>query len=154
MRVARHAFVAAATAWAAALPLAAYGAAAPAARAPWYPLVFAVYALGSAICHQQPERSLEMWGSQLPVCARCLGVYTGGAVAGLLGFTAAGRLTPRRYRSVLLIALIPTSVTLVYEWLTGVMPANWLRAVTGATLGAAVAAVVVSALASHDGERT
>jgi len=39
----------------------------------------------------------------------------------------------------------PTALTLVYEWTTGVTPANWIRAISGAVLGGAVALVVIRA---------
>jgi len=35
------------------------------------------YFLFRLICHQKPERSYFIWGYQLPVCVRCLGIYTG-----------------------------------------------------------------------------
>src|SRR5687768_14239891 len=49
-----------------------------------------MYAGGSVICHQRPERSFHLAGAQLPVCARCMGLYVGGAVGALLWVTAAG----------------------------------------------------------------
>ena len=42
-------------------------------------------------------------------------------------------------RRLLLAALAPTAITLAYEWTTGITPANWIRALAGAPLGAAVA---------------
>ncbi len=39
--------------------------------------------LGGGVCHQLPERSLQLWGTTLPLCARCSGSYLG-AVIGLL----------------------------------------------------------------------
>ena len=35
------------------------------------------------VCHQQPERSFVLFGGNVAVCARCLGIYLGAAV-GLL----------------------------------------------------------------------
>ena len=40
------------------------------------------YAAGSIVCHQIPERSFHIAGVQLPVCARCTGLYAG-ALAGV-----------------------------------------------------------------------
>ena len=37
----------------------------------------AVYGVGSFICHQLPDRSFHLAGFQLPVCARCMGIYAG-----------------------------------------------------------------------------
>ena len=40
------------------------------------------------------------------------------------------------------LAVAPTAATLVYEWTTGVMPANWVRAAAGVCLGAVCAALI------------
>jgi uncharacterized membrane protein len=37
----------------------------------------------AAVCHQLPERSFSLFGQQVAVCHRCLGLYAGGLV-GLL----------------------------------------------------------------------
>ena len=39
------------------------------------------------------------------------------------------------------------AATLVFEWLTGVMPSNGIRAATGVTLGAAIGWMLVTVLA-------
>jgi hypothetical protein len=41
-------------------------------------------------------------------------------------------------RRLLIAALFPTALTLAYEWTTGAMPANSIRALAGMPLGAAV----------------
>ena len=48
------------------------------------PMAGIVYALGSRICHQRPERSFHLFAAQLPVCARCVGIYAGAAIGSLL----------------------------------------------------------------------
>ena len=35
------------------------------------------------VCHQRPERSFHVAGVQLPVCARCTGLYVSGAAGAL-----------------------------------------------------------------------
>jgi len=47
-----------------------------------------VYATGSFVCHQRPERSFSLGGRQMPVCARCAGLYAA-AAAFAFGFGAA-----------------------------------------------------------------
>src|SRR4051812_18010349 len=60
----------------------------------------AVYAVGAVICHQRPERSFEIWHSQMPVCARCTGIYLGAALVAVLLLAAPPRqpLSPRQAR--------------------------------------------------------
>ena len=102
------------------------------------------YLVGSAICHQRPERSFRLWGVQMPVCARCAGLYLGAAVGVVL--VGAGRVGPDATRAVtpalrwmMLVAAVPTAATLVAETL-GWLPSatGWLRAVAAVPLGAAV----------------
>src|SRR5437867_4475043 len=69
--------------WAIALPSAAIAAASHPHKAT-YAFALAVYGIGSVICHQLPQRSFHIAAVALPVCARCMGVYIGGAVASLL----------------------------------------------------------------------
>ena len=144
----RRAFLAGSTVWAAAIPLAAFAASRPAAASAAYGFALAVYAIGHVICHQLPVRSFHLWTVTLPVCARCTGIYVGAAVTALA--SSVSRSLPGEARSakagphanpriVLLAALMPTAATLIFEWTTGTMPANWIRALAGLPLGAAVA---------------
>ena len=80
----RRAFVGAATAWPMALLLAPVAAARPQPSSLGYAFALVIYAAGSLICHQRPERSFHLLGAQLPVCARCMGIYAGAAVAACL----------------------------------------------------------------------
>ena len=116
------------------------------------PLAGLLYAAGSLICHQIPERSFHYQGFQLPVCARCLGLYAGGAagglsaVAGVLVARVDPRITTRHI--VTALAAVPTVATFVLEHGAGWRVSNATRALAGIPLGAAVAFVVVSALAT------
>ena len=84
--------------WAVLIPSAAL-AASHASGAPVVGLLAALpYAVGAVICHQQPARSFAIWSQQLPVCARCTGIYAGAAIAALVvslrvarGFQPRGR---------------------------------------------------------------
>ena len=127
----------------AAIPLAAYAASRPAAGPAVYGVALSVYAIGRLVCHQLPARSFHLWMTSLPVCARCTGIYAGAAATAIL--LRDSRLGSRvnrfggQARLGLLLAFIPTGLTLVVEWTTGVTPANWIRALAGLPLGAAVA---------------
>lgn len=126
-----------------------------------------IFAVGSVICHQLPERSFFLDGRQLPVCARCAGLYLSGA-AGLAGWWAAKWLRgwrpqplppasapwaaagPARWTmGLLLIVATPT----VVSYLTGVLGvwdgSNVTRAVLAVPLGV-VAGAVVAAVSTKD----
>jgi len=108
-----------------------------------YGFALGVYAIGRVICHQLPLRSFHLWGASLPVCARCTGIYLGAAAGALLLRDSRLRIRANRFggqaRLILLLAFVPTAATLAFEWSTGLMPANWIRALAGVPLGAAVA---------------
>jgi len=115
-----------------------------------------VYAVGSLVCHQLPDRSFHLGAYQLPVCARCVGIYCGavvGAVAMMVptGFSARRMketLISRRARWMLMAAALPTLTTVVLET-AGVWPAtNGVRAAAGFPLGLVAALMVMSALAT------
>ena len=42
-----------------------------------------IYRAFSFVCHQIPERSFHLYGSQFAVCSRCTGIYAGIALAAL-----------------------------------------------------------------------
>src|SRR4051794_4963923 len=175
----RVAFGALALLWPAALAGATRIAALPQRGDAAYLLSAAVYFSAGLLCHQRPERSFYLWGTQFPVCARCAGIYAGAALGVIVELV---RLKPHSVRlkpdatdairptatsgfrrssafaafarpfsrtsldsRTLLAASIPAVLTLVYEWTTGVTPANWIRALSGLVLGAAAAIVVMRA---------
>jgi uncharacterized membrane protein len=114
-----------------------------------------LYAGGSLICPQIPERSFHLDSFQLPVCARCFGLYAGAALGSVTAQVApiSARLTaPARMRATLLAAL-PTIVTIVLEWGIGVAVPNIARAVAAVPLAGVAALVVAGAWPTlHYGE--
>jgi len=111
-----------------------------------------VYGVGSLVCHQIPERSFHLAGFQLPVCARCLGIYLGASAgAGFIWLRAHSArprfaIAPAAARRLAGLTAIPTLLTLVLETAGVWFPSNVTRAVAGFPLGIMVALVVVSAL--------
>ena len=124
-------------AWAVALPVAPVAAAA------------GVYGAGSLVCHQRAARSFTTAGRPWPVCARCAGIYlaaglvtlagVGRRIGGLAGGDAA--LWRRRFA----FALVPMGLTWAVERVHLATPSNGVRAVSGACLGAVIAAAVLAA---------
>ena len=144
----RPVLVAAPIAWVVALFVAVLVASRPSVGVPVYALSAGVYEIGSLICHQLPNRSFYFWGAQLPVCARCTGLYVGASVAALVA-TRMGQVRQRqvwdRAKELLLLGAAPTAVTLIYEWSSGNMPGHWIRAAAGFPLGAIVMLIVLAA---------
>jgi uncharacterized membrane protein len=114
-----------------------------------------VYAFGSLICHQRPERSFHIGLAQLPVCARCYGLYLGAAIGAI--FVASGfsrkifsggtsgfsrKISPQHLRHAILVSAVPTAVTWSLEVLGLWDPSNVTRFIAALPLGAAVALTV------------
>jgi uncharacterized membrane protein len=152
MNMWRRAFAGAATVWPVGIMLATVVASRPQSQvsSAGYAFALAMYAAGSLICHQRPERSFHLLGAQMPVCARCAGIYAGAAVAAavswlriLQGSRPLRRGYPGAAVEVLLVSALPAAGTLLYEWTTGHTPGNWMRLTSGAPLGAAAAWVLL-----------
>lgn len=131
--------------WAAAVVLAPLALASPAGLASATAAIF--YDAAGLICHQRPERSFHLAGVQLPVCARCAGLYWSAAAGAVAGWLARpSELSARVLRLVLGVAALPTAVTVAAEWLGLAYPSNLARALSALPLGAAGAWVFVSML--------
>ena len=104
-----------------------------------------VYGAASWICHQRPERSFHIEGIQLPVCARCFGLYVGASwgtcVLWWNLWKPSGDL-PRWRRALVATGAIAMSSFLI-EW-GGVQPGNALRAATAVPCGVVIGALVVA----------
>ena len=161
----RAAFIAAALSWAALLVAAPFLAGRAHASTLASALIVGVYGIGSLICHQLPERSYHLWAAQMPVCARCTGIYFG-AVLGVMASALRPAHAEPRFRAralpapsivvqgvspawparvALALAVVPTLVTLAYEWTAGQMPSHAVRAAAGIPIGLVVAWLVVAA---------
>ncbi len=109
--------------------------------------------LGGGVCHQLPERSLQVWGVALPLCARCSGSYLG-ALIGLLALALR-----RRARASLLppwpalalfgaffLAWAADGINSYLTFFPGLphlyQPVNALRLLTGSLQGLALVLVI------------
>ncbi|MFO7694337.1 MAG: DUF2085 domain-containing protein [Vicinamibacterales bacterium] len=148
MRAARAVIVAAAAAgwacWLVAAPALAAGS--PPRAAVWASAL--AYRAGAVICHQQDARSLHVGGVRMPVCARCFGLYGGGAAGALLaaGWVLSARralsLTLARWRWAAVLCGLPTFAAWGGEHLAGLAVPGAERALLAVPLGAVVAAIV------------
>jgi uncharacterized membrane protein len=110
-------------------------------------LTLAIYQAGSLICHQRPERSFHLAGVQLPVCARCFGLYLSGAVGLVMASRARRALSNRATRALLALAAVPIAATVALEWLGMLHTTNVQRMLTGLPLGFAAGVVILRSLA-------
>jgi len=105
----------------------------------------AVYLVGSKICHQLADRSFHTNGVQWPVCARCAGLYLAAPIGAVVAIAARRR--PRVWGAaswpVLIVAAVPTVVTLAIEWPGLGAPSNLTRALAALPLGGAIAFLIV-----------
>ena len=128
--------------------------------APGYVAAGAAYVVGGIVCHQQMDRSFHLWEKQVPVCARCAGLYAA-APLGIVGVFVRRQLSRRgrqdsglrqplsTLRTVSLAAAMPTVATAAAEMLGLAEPSNLVRAVSALPLGFVVAWVVGLSLAGR-----
>jgi uncharacterized membrane protein len=106
-----------------------------------------VYATGSLVCHQRPDRSFHIHGHQLAVCARCTGLYVsalaGGVLALALGVTS---ISSSRARLWLGAAAVPTLLTVGLELAGFAYPSNTVRMLSALPLGAVAALLLMGVL--------
>jgi uncharacterized membrane protein len=111
---------------------------------------------GYAVCHQIADHSITIAGHQLPLCARCTGMYLG-ALAGLMVLAGRGKgraagFPSRRYLMIFAVfmALWAFDGANSFLALLGLPhlyePSNGLRLLTGVLQGVAIAAVLLPAL--------
>lgn len=108
------------------------------------------YESAGLVCHQRPERSFHVLGVQLPVCARCAGLYWSAAAGAVAAWLARPRAASAGALRLLLgIAALPTAITVAIEFAGLAYPSNVVRALSALPLGAAGAWVFVSSLRSE-----
>ena len=118
---------------------------APWARAHGHDFVASsIYRGFSVACHQIPERSFQVSGFPLAVCARCFGLYAG-AAAGIFLYPLARSLKRRDTpsRGWLLAAALPTTIDFALGFFGIWENTHTSRFVTASLLGVVVAFYIV-----------
>lgn len=101
------------------------------------------------ICHGLPARSLALFGTTMPICARCVGIYVGLA-AGLIAFAAMPWVSERVMRLVAFAAVTPLALD-GFTQLFGLREStNPLRLATGLAAGLAFGIWILSAIERRD----
>jgi len=112
-------------------------------------LSVSAYWLGAMVCHQRPDRSFHLGGGQLPVCARCMGLYLSAALGVVYAWSGARwlRSVPfAAWRLRLVLAAVPTAATLAADWWRPGMASNLVRAVAAIPLGAAAGVLLAESM--------
>lgn len=124
------------------------------------------YGIGALVCHQRPERSFHLAGAQLPVCARCVALYWGGAAGVLVwlllrrrhaaaaparrtphapaGGLAAANARATAFRRALIAAAIPVAITVATAAAGLWDPSNVWRALLSAPLGVTIGSLLAA----------
>ncbi|WP_420644942.1 DUF2085 domain-containing protein [Candidatus Leptofilum sp.] len=113
--------------------------------------------VGAAICHRITERTFTINGRQLPLCARCTGIYLGEAFS-FVALMLAGRTRRTDLPSLpILLLLIGFIGVMGFDGLNSYShffpnfphlyePRNWLRLLTGSGAGLAMGLLIFPAL--------
>jgi len=111
-------------------------------------------AVGYAVCHRIPERSFTIGERQMPMCARCTGLFLGAMLG--LGFQLVqgrkGKMPPISIAilfGILALAWVLDGIN-SFAMLTPLLPSvyqtqNWTRLVTGTGMGLAISAILLPA---------
>ncbi len=102
-------------------------------------------ALFRIMCHGMVERSLELFGVPMPICARCVGIYAG-MFLGIVAFRAIPLLRERVMRRVAVAAVLPLAIDGLTQLAGSRESTNELRIATGIVAGMAFGLWVLSAV--------
>ena len=97
------------------------------------------------LCHGIATRCLTLWGTPMPICSRCVGIYVG-MLAGLLGFWVIRRLRERVMRSIAIAAVLPLAVDGLTQLARLRESTNTLRMETGLLAGLSFGLWILSAV--------
>lgn len=119
---------------------------------PWPIVLLDANTLAYAVCHRIPSHSFVIAGRQLPLCARCTGIYI--SALSTVAFLALIRPKARTFPATPILGLfllfiavmgidgLNSLLTLVPGAPSAYEPRNWLRLLTGAFDGIAMAGLL------------
>jgi uncharacterized membrane protein len=107
---------------------------------PLRPAAGLIYGVCSGVCHQNPDRSLHLWGQPMAVCARCTFIYLG-VLLSSSAFPILRLTQPPRIRY-LFAAAAPLVLDAGSQLLGLRESTNTIRAVTGLVFGLTLALYV------------
>ena len=97
--------------------------------------------IGAAVCHRLPERSFFWGGRQMPLCARCTGLYTGVFFASCFFFWKGRQKGEKPFSMAAMLltacALLPIAADGFCSYIGLWESSQFLRVLTGAAAGAA-----------------
>jgi uncharacterized membrane protein len=114
------------------------------------PLWSLLMLIGSAFCHQLPERSYMIGDLQMPLCARCIGIHVGFLLSSILVWTGARRFSSAMPGKKTLAVLGAMAITgflaalLSYAGIGG--SDNLSRTISGLLIGTSIPFVAVPLL--------
>ncbi len=103
-------------------------------------------------CHGIPSRCLTLWNVPMPICARCVAIYTG-LFTGLISFFALPALHERVMRMVLYAAATPLAIDGITQALRLRESTNGLRIATGMAVGLSLGWWIMSAMERRQSPR-
>lgn len=117
----------------------------------WLPLVKGSFgpvgvildALFIVICHRDPARTIDLWGTAMPVCSRCAGIFSGLALGAAFAWP---RIPIRVARYALVIAGLIMLADVVTQDLGIHPPWHATRLLTGGLLGWVASSALVTAI--------
>lgn len=103
------------------------------------------------LCHGMPSRSLTMFGTTMPLCARCVGIYVG-LMAGLMAYIIVPWIEERALRMFMFVAAIPIAIDGITQLIGLRESSNPLRLATGFVVAFAFGMWALSEVQQHEAE--
>jgi uncharacterized membrane protein len=100
-----------------------------------------IFNLFSGICHQIPERSFFIFGYQMPLCARCTGIFLGSIL-----FLMLFKRSSKKNLVFFLLLILPMGLNIFFEKYLGWESYNIWRFITGLLYAYAIPVILLSSI--------